>query len=86
MLNFDFHSPKPLHVLCLGAHCDDIEIGCGGTLLRLIQQNRIARVDWIVFSSNPTRAQEAMRGADCRSATSRRSTSRMAFSHIPALK
>jgi LmbE family N-acetylglucosaminyl deacetylase len=24
-------------LLCLGAHCDDIEIGCGGTILRLIQ-------------------------------------------------
>jgi LmbE family N-acetylglucosaminyl deacetylase len=29
----------PLDVLCLGAHCDDIEIGCGGTVLRLIEQH-----------------------------------------------
>ncbi len=27
--------PGPLHVLCLGAHPDDVEIGCGGTLLEL---------------------------------------------------
>ena len=27
--------PAPRSVLCLGAHCDDIELGCGGTLLRL---------------------------------------------------
>jgi LmbE family N-acetylglucosaminyl deacetylase len=55
---------KPLRLLCLGAHCDDIEIGCGGTLLRLIADNRVAHVDWIVFSSNPERAEEARRGAE----------------------
>jgi len=64
MLNFAFQSSKPLNILCLGAHCDDIEIGCGGTLLRLIEQKRVGRVDWIVFSSNPTRAKEAARGAE----------------------
>src|SRR5215203_6213348 len=63
MLNLSFNSPRPLHLLCLGAHCDDIEIGCGGTLLRLIAERKIARVDWIVFSSNPVRGPEATRGA-----------------------
>lgn len=29
----------PLHVLCLGAHPDDIEIGCGGTLLTLADRS-----------------------------------------------
>ncbi len=64
MLNFAFQSPAPLHVLCLGAHSDDIEIGCGGTLLRLIQQKKVARVDWVVFSSNAVRVKEAGRGAE----------------------
>src|ERR1700712_5526377 len=64
MLNFGFQTSRPLRVLCLGAHCDDIEIGCGGTLMRLIQEKKVARVDWIVFSSNPTRAKEAARGAE----------------------
>ncbi|TYL50162.1 PIG-L family deacetylase [Nocardioides sp. BGMRC 2183] len=31
-------APGPLHVLCLGAHPDDIEIGCGGTLLALAER------------------------------------------------
>lgn len=64
MMTFAFQSPRPLSVLCLGAHCDDIEIGCGGTLLRLIAEKRVARVDWVVFSSNAVRAKEATRGAE----------------------
>jgi LmbE family N-acetylglucosaminyl deacetylase len=63
-MTFSFDSPRPLHVLCLGAHCDDIEIGCGGTLLRLIEEKRVGRVDWVVFSSNPVRKAEAARGAE----------------------
>jgi len=50
-------------LLCLGAHCDDIEIGCGGTILRLIQDYPGLDVHWIVFSSNPQRAIEARKSA-----------------------
>ncbi|MCB0668280.1 MAG: PIG-L family deacetylase [Saprospiraceae bacterium] len=55
---------KKLDVLCLGAHCDDIEIGCGGTLLQWIAENKINRVLWVVFSSNELRRKEAERSAD----------------------
>ena len=50
-------------VLCLGAHCDDIEIGCGGTLLRLFRARKDVTVRWVVFSSTPERAREAERAA-----------------------
>jgi LmbE family N-acetylglucosaminyl deacetylase len=50
-------------VLCLGAHCDDIEIGCGGTLLRLQQQNPHLEFYWMVFSSTPKRRREAAKSA-----------------------
>jgi LmbE family N-acetylglucosaminyl deacetylase len=45
--------------LFLGAHCDDIEIGCGGTLLRLTEEYPKARFVWVVLSSDTTRAKEA---------------------------
>jgi LmbE family N-acetylglucosaminyl deacetylase len=48
---------KPLQILCLGAHCDDIDIGCGGTLLHLLA-TRKAEVTWVVFASNPVRERE----------------------------
>jgi LmbE family N-acetylglucosaminyl deacetylase len=51
-------------ILCLGAHCDDIEIGCGGTLLRLLNNNPAAAVQWIVFSSTAVRAREARHSAN----------------------
>jgi LmbE family N-acetylglucosaminyl deacetylase len=50
-------------ILCLGAHCDDIEIGCGGTILRLIQENPELEFYWVVFSSNGVRKKEALRAA-----------------------
>jgi LmbE family N-acetylglucosaminyl deacetylase len=61
MLRLRFHrSPGvPLRVLCLGAHCDDIEIGCGGTVLRLIEEDPATEFLWVVFSSNETRKAEA---------------------------
>ncbi|HEX3727371.1 MAG TPA: PIG-L deacetylase family protein, partial [Pirellulales bacterium] len=50
-------------ILCLGAHADDIEIGCGGTLLKLLAEQRGIAVHWIVFSGAARRAAEAQRGA-----------------------
>jgi LmbE family N-acetylglucosaminyl deacetylase len=50
-------------VLCLGAHSDDIEIGCGGTVLRMIDESKDIEFYWLVFSSNPKRAVEAERSA-----------------------
>ena len=41
----------PLNVLCLGAHADDIEIGCGGTLLQLLADRPNVHVTWVVFSA-----------------------------------
>jgi len=49
----------PLSVLCLGAHPDDIEIGCGGTVLRLLDEHPGSTVDWIVFSGEGERRREA---------------------------
>jgi LmbE family N-acetylglucosaminyl deacetylase len=49
---------RPLHILCLGAHSDDIEIGCGGTILRLIN-GRPTNVRWVVFSGTSKRREEA---------------------------
>lgn len=54
---------KPLNILCLGAHCDDIEIGCGGSLLHILGERSNVNVNWVVFASNPVRRQEAEAGA-----------------------
>jgi LmbE family N-acetylglucosaminyl deacetylase len=53
----------PLRIVCLGAHSDDIEIGCGGLILSLIKSRRPIEVDWAVFSAAGKREQEAQRGA-----------------------
>ncbi|HTO54138.1 MAG TPA: PIG-L deacetylase family protein, partial [Myxococcota bacterium] len=50
-------------VLCLGAHCDDIEIGCGGTLLRWLEECPELDVRWSVFSSDARRAAELFASA-----------------------
>ena len=46
-------------ILCLGAHADDIEIGCGGTLLRLREEYPDVQIHWVVFSGDSVRAAEA---------------------------
>jgi LmbE family N-acetylglucosaminyl deacetylase len=53
----------PLRILCLGAHSDDIEIGCGGTVLRLLRERPGSTVSWVVFSANPAREAEARSSA-----------------------
>jgi LmbE family N-acetylglucosaminyl deacetylase len=63
-LQFDVAEGKGLNILCLGAHCDDIEIGCGGTILKLIENYPIAHLKWVVFASNELRKQEAVASAE----------------------
>ncbi len=53
----------PLRVLCLGAHCDDIEIGCGGTLLRLRETRPEVEIRWHVLTSDPERGAETRKSA-----------------------
>src|SRR6188508_2342907 len=57
-LNLPGGESDVLSILCVGAHCDDIEIGCGGTLLELAAQRRV-RVTWLILSSDPERGREA---------------------------
>ena len=49
--------------MCLGAHSDDIEIGCGATVLQLAKRRLRSQFRWVVWSASGTRANEAMRGA-----------------------
>lgn len=53
----------PARLLGLGAHCDDIEIGCGGTMLRLALERPELGVLWVVFASTAERAAEARASA-----------------------
>lgn len=52
-----------LRVLCLGAHADDIEIGCAGTLLRWLDEYEAVELHWVVLSAGAGRAAEARRSA-----------------------
>lgn len=63
-LMFDRGKDAEYRILCLGAHCDDIEIGCGGTILRLIEEYPNAVFYWVVFSSSEVRSKEAFESAD----------------------
>ena len=62
-LNLPEDLKSPLKILCLGAHSDDIEIGCGGTILHLLSLYSRAEVVWVVFSSGREREREARASA-----------------------
>lgn len=62
-LNLDGNAAGPLNVLCIGSHSDDIEIGCGGTILRLGEQRPGCVFHWVVLSAIGVREVEAQRGA-----------------------
>jgi LmbE family N-acetylglucosaminyl deacetylase len=55
---------RPLSLLCIGAHSDDIEIGCGGTILRLLEEYPGSRVHWLVLAAPGVREQEAQNSAE----------------------
>lgn len=63
-LSLGIQAVDRFRVLCLGAHADDIEIGCGGTLLTLLERHPNLVVRWIVFSADETRAREARASAE----------------------
>jgi len=66
MLTLQFAStpPRALQILCVGAHSDDIEIGCGGTILRLLSEHENAEVCWVVLGSTGQRHAEALMSAE----------------------
>jgi LmbE family N-acetylglucosaminyl deacetylase len=71
-LNLDSVPGGALKILCLGCHSDDIEIGCGGTVLRLREQYPNCVFYWVVFSAGGIRQAEAQRGAELFAGTNRR--------------
>jgi LmbE family N-acetylglucosaminyl deacetylase len=63
-LKFVFARKRQLKVLCLGAHSDDIEIGCGGTLIQLLEHYPGSEFLWMVFSASAERSREAEKSAN----------------------
>jgi LmbE family N-acetylglucosaminyl deacetylase len=70
-LNFAGWTSAEPKILCLGSHSDDIEIGCGGTILRLAEQYPNCKLHWVVFSATGIRKAEAQRAAELFSGNSR---------------
>jgi LmbE family N-acetylglucosaminyl deacetylase len=66
MLKLDFRREEkdPFVILCLGAHSDDIEIGCGGALLQFKKLFPQLRFYWVVFSASGVRSEEAAKAAE----------------------
>lgn len=57
--------PQPLRrLLVIGAHSDDAEIGCGGTVLRLLAEHSGMSVTWVVLAATGERELEAGRSAE----------------------
>ena len=61
---FDFPRNRAPRVLAIGAHADDIEIGCGGTVLRLIEEYPDLEFKWVVLTGNHDRGAEARQSAE----------------------
>src|SRR5437762_4134354 len=74
MLNVSFarRDRSDFRLLCVGAHSDDIEIGCGGTILRLLEENPEVGVRWVVLGAAEQRVNEAVESANLFLANARR--------------
>lgn len=64
MLGLALTTDHPLRLLVVGAHADDIEIGCGATVLGLVRENPLIEVDWVVASACGGRQDEARNSAE----------------------
>lgn len=85
--NFGTDPSRSLSILCLGAHCDDIEIGCGGSLLRLLAERPGSSVHFEVFSADDEREAEARASATAFLADAEHATvsvSRFTENHFPS--
>jgi LmbE family N-acetylglucosaminyl deacetylase len=76
MIQLGFNKPAngKVSILCLGAHSDDIEIGCGGTVLQLLRTHQGSDVTWVVLSAKGPRKREAIVSAKRFLKNSRKST------------
>lgn len=63
MRNLGFQTAGPLAILAVGAHADDIEIGAGATILRLLEEQPGSRVLWFVACASPEREAEGRASA-----------------------
>lgn len=64
MLELAFQqTAKPMRILCLGAHGDDLEIGCGGAIMRFLDEQEVI-VHWVVFGCSAQRGEEARCSAE----------------------
>lgn len=63
MLALRIPDNSPLRILVVGCHADDIEIGCGGTLLTLLERYPTTEVTWLVLSGSGDRRAEAQASA-----------------------
>ena len=63
MQRLTFVGPGPLSILAVGAHADDVEIGAGGTILRLLAEHPGSAIQWVVASASELRAAEARASA-----------------------
>jgi LmbE family N-acetylglucosaminyl deacetylase len=50
-------------VLAIGCHADDIELGCGGTILALLERDPQVEITWVVLSATGEREGEARAGS-----------------------
>lgn len=63
MLALKLPAHRKLNVLCIGAHSDDLEIGCGGTIMQILRERQSVALTWVVMSAVGRRATEARAAA-----------------------